>query len=78
MAWQLGEEEAVMKGGTQAAVALGVGYLLGRRRKLRMATLMAAGAATGGLGSLGGGLLLHGRTGVGRRPITRDGRRNLH
>src|SRR5258708_19888924 len=49
-----------MKGGTQAAVALGVGYLLGRRRKLRMATLMAAGAATGGLGSLGGGLLQRG------------------
>ena len=31
-----------MKGGTQAALALGVGYLLGRRRKMRMAAMMAA------------------------------------
>jgi hypothetical protein len=49
-----------MKGGTQAAVALGVGYLLGRRRKMRMTTILAAGAMTGGLGALGGGLLRRG------------------
>ena len=41
-----------MKGGTQAALALGVGYLLGRRRKMRLATMLAVGAATGGAGSL--------------------------
>src|SRR5690349_16853903 len=49
-----------MKGGTQAALALGVGYVLGRRRKMRMATVMAAAAATGGLGGLGGAALRRG------------------
>jgi hypothetical protein len=49
-----------MKGGTQAALVLGVGYVLGRRRKLRTATLLAAAAATGGLGSLGGAALRRG------------------
>jgi hypothetical protein len=43
-----------MKAGAQAALALGVGYVLGRRRKLRMTTVLAAAAATGGVGSLGG------------------------
>jgi hypothetical protein len=46
-----------MKCGTQAALAVGAGYLLGRRRKMRLAAMVAAGAATGGLGGLGGGLL---------------------
>lgn len=49
-----------MKCGTQAALAVGAGYLLGRHRKMRLATIVAAGAATGGLGSLGGGLLRRG------------------
>jgi len=49
-----------MKGGTPAALALGVGYLLGRRRRLRTATVLAAAAATGGLGSLGGAALRRG------------------
>src|SRR5262249_46413988 len=39
-----------MKGGTQAALALGVGYLLGRRGKMRLATVVAVG---GGLGRAG-------------------------
>jgi hypothetical protein len=43
-----------MKGGAQAALALGVGYVLGRRRKLRMTTMLAAATAAGGVGSLGG------------------------
>jgi hypothetical protein len=42
-----------MKGGAQTAVAIGVGYILGRRRKMRLATMLALGAATGGLGKLG-------------------------
>ena len=42
-----------MKGGTQAALALGVGYLLGRRRKMRLATMLAVGTATGGVAGLG-------------------------
>jgi hypothetical protein len=49
-----------MKGGTQAALALGVGYMLGRRRKMRLTTMLAAGAATGGLGGLGGAALRRG------------------
>lgn len=49
-----------MKGGTQAALALGVGYVLGRRRKMRMATVMAAAAATGSIGGLGGMALKRG------------------
>lgn len=49
-----------MKGGTQAALALGVGYVLGRRRKMRMTTVLAAAAATGGLGGLGGMALRRG------------------
>jgi hypothetical protein len=49
-----------MKCGTQAALAVGAGYLLGRRRKMRLAAMVAAGAATGGLGGLGGGLLQRG------------------
>lgn len=39
-----------MKGSTQATVALGLGYLLGRRRKLRAATVMAVAVAAGGTG----------------------------
>jgi hypothetical protein len=49
-----------MKCGTQAALAVGAGYLLGRRRKMKLAMIMAAGAATGGLGGLGSGLLKRG------------------
>jgi hypothetical protein len=49
-----------MKGGTQAALALGVGYVLGRRHKMRLTTILAAGAATGGLGGLGGAALRRG------------------
>lgn len=49
-----------MKGGTQAALALGVGYVLGRRRKMRMTTMLAVGAVTGGLGGLGGTVLRRG------------------
>ena len=49
-----------MKGGTQAALALGVGYLLGRRRKMRLTTMLAVGAATGGAGSLTGAALKRG------------------
>ena len=48
-----------MKGSTRAAVALGVGYMLGRRRKLRAATVMAVATAAGGT-SLGGMILRRG------------------
>ena len=30
-----------MKGGTRAAVAIGAGYVLGRRRKMRLATILS-------------------------------------
>jgi hypothetical protein len=42
-----------MKGGAQTALAIGVGYILGRRRKMRLATMLALGAATGGAARLG-------------------------
>jgi hypothetical protein len=43
----------MMNGSQRAAVALGVGYVLGRRRKLRAATVLAAATAVGGM-SIGG------------------------
>jgi type IV secretory pathway TrbL component len=49
-----------MKAGAQTALALSVGYVLGRRRKLRMTTVLAGAAVTGGLGSLGGTALRRG------------------
>jgi len=49
-----------MKGGPQAAMALAVGYLLGRRRKLRTATVMAGGMAVGAASGLGGVALRRG------------------
>ena len=61
-----------MKGGTQAALVLAVGYVLGRRRKLRIATVMAAAAATGGLGSLGGSALRRGLKMLGSSEVLGD------
>lgn len=55
-----------MKGGTQAAVAIGVGYVLGRRRKMRTATLLvAATAAGGGMGGIGEAVLRRGAKALG-------------
>jgi hypothetical protein len=48
-AGQLGWE-AEMKGSMQAAMTLGVGYALGRRKKFRTATLLAAATAFGSTG----------------------------
>jgi flagellar biosynthesis GTPase FlhF len=39
-----------MKARTEVALAIGAGYLLGRTRKMRLALMIAAGGATGGLG----------------------------
>jgi hypothetical protein len=39
-----------MKSGTRVALAVGAGYLLGRRRKMRMALMLGGAAITGGLG----------------------------
>jgi hypothetical protein len=46
-----------MKGSTEAAVALGVGYLLGRQRKFRRAAVLTAVTATGRFGGLGKSLV---------------------
>jgi hypothetical protein len=54
-----------MKGGTQAALALGVGYVLGRRRKMRLATILAVGAATGGIAGIGGAAVRRGTKALG-------------
>jgi hypothetical protein len=49
-----------MKGGAQTALAIGVGYILGRRRKMRLATMLALGAATGAVSGLGPAVLKRG------------------
>ncbi len=41
-------------------MALGVGYVLGRQRKMRMAVMLATAAAAGGVGGLGGAALRRG------------------
>src|SRR5437764_14093935 len=58
-----------MKGGAQAALALGVGYILGRRRKMRLATMLAVGAATGGAAKLGPAALRQGTRYLGKTDI---------
>jgi len=58
-----------MKGGTRAAVAIGVGYVLGRRRKMRLATILAVGTATGGLAGLGGAALRRGTQALGSADV---------
>jgi hypothetical protein len=42
-----------MKCGTRVAVGVGAGYLLGRRRKMRLAMMLAAAGATGKFGPAG-------------------------
>jgi hypothetical protein len=61
-----------MKGGAPVALAIGVGYILGRRRKMRMATMLAVGAATGGLGTLGPAVLKRGAKYLGSTDIAGD------
>ena len=61
-----------MKGGAPVALAVGVGYILGRRRKMRVATMLAVGAATGGLGSLGPAVLKRGAKYLGSTDIAGD------
>jgi hypothetical protein len=58
-----------MKGGAQTALALGVGYILGRRRKMRLATMLALGAATGGAAKLGPAALRQGTKYLGKTDI---------
>jgi hypothetical protein len=58
-----------MKGGAQAALALGVGYILGRRRKMRLATMLAVGAATGGAAKLGPAAVRQGTKYLGKTDI---------
>ena len=60
-----------MKGGAQVALAVGVGYILGRRRKMRMATVIAAGAATGGIAGLGPAVLKRGAKMLGSTDIAK-------
>jgi hypothetical protein len=58
-----------MKGGAQTALALGVGYILGRRRKMRLATMLALGAATGGVARLGPVAMRQGAKYLGKTDI---------
>jgi hypothetical protein len=54
-----------MKCGTGAALAIGAGYVLGRRRKMRMAAVLAGATAVGGIGGLGGSVLKRGVAALG-------------
>jgi len=58
-----------MKGGVGTALALGVGYILGRHRKMRLATMLAIGAATGGAAKLGPAALRQGTKYLGKTDI---------
>ncbi len=58
-----------MKGGVQTALALSVGYILGRRRKMRLATMLALGAATGGAARLGPAAMRQGAKYIGKTDI---------
>src|SRR6516162_6481368 len=58
-----------MKGGAQTALAIGIGYILGRRRKMRLATMLALGAATGGAAKLGPAALRQGTKYLGKTDI---------
>lgn len=58
-----------MKGGVQTAAAIGVGYILGRRRKMRLATMLAVGAATGGAARLGPAALRQGTKYLGKTDV---------
>jgi hypothetical protein len=52
---RLPERGVVVRSGTQTALAISAGYLLGRSHKTRMAAMLAAAAMTGGIKSgLGG------------------------
>ena len=55
-----------MKCRTQVALAVGGGYLLGRRRKARLTIALGTAALTGGLGGAAGRLL--GKAGGGALP----------
>lgn len=46
-----------MKAGPQLALAIGAGYLLGRKRRLRWALVLAAAGATGRMGGASGALV---------------------
>lgn len=54
-----------MKKQTQVALAVGAGYVLGRRHKLRLALMVGTAAMTGGFGGLAGELLGRGTKGLG-------------
>jgi len=58
-----------MKCSAQTALALGVGYILGRNRKMRLATMLAVGAATGGAAKLGPAALRQGTKYLGKTDI---------
>lgn len=58
-----------MKSGSQTALALACGYLLGRRRKMRLAILLAAVAMTPGVGGIGGQLVRRGTKALGNADV---------
>lgn len=57
-----------MKIGARVALGVGVGYLLGRTRKMRLALTLAAAGASGTLGKSPGGLLRGGASALASSP----------
>jgi hypothetical protein len=54
-----------MKTGTQVALAVGAGYILGRRHKMRLAMMLGGAAVAGGVGGIGGQLVRRGAKFIG-------------
>lgn len=54
-----------MKTGTQVALAVGTGYVLGRRRKMRLAMMLGAAAIASGVGGIGSQLIGRGAKLIG-------------
>jgi hypothetical protein len=67
-----GTEEDHMKRGPYIALAVGFGYLLGRRRRLTTALALGAAAAVGRASSSPGGLLRRGAQALGSSPERTD------
>lgn len=62
------KEQEIMKSGPQLALAVGFGYLLGRRKRLRTALVLGAAAAVGRLSRDPRQLLTHGTRALGASP----------
>jgi hypothetical protein len=58
-----------MKAGSRAALAVGIGYVLGRRHKLRTAAILGGVVASGRLGTLGSAAVKRGASLAGANDV---------